>query len=164
MSLLKACGPVALPLALVSLAVFTIAFERLSFWWRWWRPPARQRDGLRRELAAARDSATARLLLDRRQRSMAFGEPVLQAAVLLAPLLGLVGTVLGLMGVLRQLGPQLLLPPTNPLVGYADVLASTAVGLQLALVALALLLLNQGLRCWQRDLLELELRQREVAP
>lgn len=111
MSLLKACGPVAIPLALLSLAVFTIAFERVSFWWRWWRPPARQRDSLRRELAGTVNLLAARLLLERRQRSMAFGEPVLQAAVLLAPLLGLVGTVLGLMGVLRELGPQLLLPP-----------------------------------------------------
>ncbi|MCP9792787.1 MotA/TolQ/ExbB proton channel family protein [Vulcanococcus limneticus Candia 3F8] len=164
MSLLKACGPVAIPLALLSLAVFTIAFERVSFWWRWWRPPARQRDSLRRELAGTVNLLAARLLLERRQRSMAFGEPVLQAAVLLAPLLGLVGTVLGLMGVLRELGPQLLLPPANPLVGYADVLASTVVGLELALAALALLLLNQGLRRWQRDLLDLELRQREVIP
>jgi hypothetical protein len=43
----------------------------------------------------------------------------------------------------------LLLPPTAPLVGYADVLISTLVGLQLTVLATALLLLNQGLRRWQ---------------
>ena len=80
---------------------------------------------------------------------MAWGEPLLQAAVVLAPLLGLIGTTAGLMAVLRQLGPQLLLPANAPLAGYGDVLLPTLLGLQLTFVALALLLLNQGLRQWQ---------------
>lgn len=42
-SLWTACGPEALPLLLLSLAVFTVAFVRGSFWWRWWHPPGAQR-------------------------------------------------------------------------------------------------------------------------
>jgi hypothetical protein len=48
---------------------------------------------------------------------MAWGEPLLQAAVVLAPLLGLIGTTAGLMAVLKQLGSQLLLPPRRSLSG-----------------------------------------------
>ncbi|MFM7549034.1 MAG: MotA/TolQ/ExbB proton channel family protein [Cyanobacteriota bacterium] len=139
----KACGPVALPLLLLSVAVFTVAFDRFAFWWRWWRRPA----------VADVDVDLARL-----QRQMASGEPVLQAAVGLAPLFGLLGTVSGLMGVLRALGPQLLLPAQAPLAGYADVLLSTLIGLQITAVAASVLVLNQGLRRWQLQRLRLALR------
>lgn len=139
----KACGPVALPLLLLSVAVFTVAFDRFAFWWRWWR----------RAAGADADADLARL-----QRQMASGEPVLQAAVGLAPLFGLLGTVSGLMGVLRALGPQLLLPAQAPLAGYADVLLSTLIGLQITAVAASVLVLNQGLRRWQLQRLRLALR------
>jgi len=43
----------------------------------------------------------------------------------------------------------LLLPAQAPLAGYADVLLSTLVGLQITVVAATLLLLNSGLRRWQ---------------
>jgi biopolymer transport protein ExbB len=46
----------------------------------------------------------------------------------------------------------LLLPANAPLAGYGDVLLPTLLGLQLTFVALALLLLNQGLRQWQLGL------------
>jgi biopolymer transport protein ExbB len=131
LSLWKACGPVALPLLLLSVAVFTVAFDRVAYWWRWWR---RGRRACRHQVP------------EQAQAEMAWGEPLLQAAVLLAPLLGLIGTTAGLMAVLRQLGPQLLLPPSAPLAGYAEVLLPTLLGLQLTLVALVLLLLNQALR------------------
>lgn len=139
----KACGPVALPLLLLSVAVFTVAFDRFAFWWRWWR----------RAAGADADADLARL-----QRQMASGEPVLQAAVGLAPLFGLLGTVSGLMGVLRALGPQLLLPAQAPLAGYADVLLSTLIGLQITAVAASVLVLNQGLRRWQLQRLRLGMR------
>lgn len=144
-----ACGPVALPLLLVSVAVFTVGFDRLAFWWRWWRRGRRPWRELRGALAAAPSVEVRSQLLEDCEEQMAWGEAVLQAAVLLAPLLGLVGTTAGLMAVLKQLGPQLLLPPTAPLAGYGDVLLPTLLGLQLTVVAMALLLLNQGLRRWQ---------------
>ena len=141
-----ACGPVALPLLLVSVAVFTVGFDRLAFWWRWWRRGRRPWRELCGALAAAPSVEVRSQLLVDCEEQMAWGEAVLQAAVLLAPLLGLVGTTAGLMAVLKQLGPQLLLPPTAPLAGYGDVLLPTLLGLQLTVVAMALLLLNQGLR------------------
>ena len=101
----KACGPVALPLLLLSVALFTVGFDRVAFWWRWWRQGRRPWRAL--------------------------------------------GTTAGLMAVLRQLGPQLLLPPAAPLAAYGEVLLPTLLGLQLTLVAMALQLLNQGLRRWQ---------------
>ncbi len=149
LSIWTACGPVALPLLLVSISVFAVGIDRVAFWWRWWRPAAQGRRQAGQQLKAMESRESQQLDLERLASRMASGEPMLQAALLLAPLLGLLGTVNGLMQVLRTLGPQLLLPPTAPLVGYADVLISTLVGLQLTVLATALLLLNQGLRRWQ---------------
>jgi len=149
LSIWTACGPVALPLLLVSISVFAVGIDRVVFWWRWWRPAAQGRRQAGQQLKAMESRESQQLDLERLASRMASGEPMLQAALLLAPLLGLLGTVNGLMQVLRTLGPQLLLPPTAPLVGYADVLISTLVGLQLTVLATALLLLNQGLRRWQ---------------
>jgi biopolymer transport protein ExbB len=145
----KACGPVALPLLLLSVAVFTVGFDRVAFWWRWWRRGRRPWRALCGALAAAPSVEVRAQLLEDGEEQMAWGEPLLQAAAVLAPLLGLIGTTAGLMAVLRQLGPQLLLPPAAPLAGYGEVLLPTLLGLQLTLVAMALQLLNQGLRRWQ---------------
>jgi biopolymer transport protein ExbB len=153
LSLWKACGPVALPLLLLSLAVLTVGFERCGFWWRWWRRERRPATEPKPQLETCPSAQARAHLLSRQQRAMAWGEPLLQAAQILAPMLGLVGTTAGLMAVLRSLGSQLLLPPSAPLAGYADVLLPTLIGLQLALLATALLLLNQGLRRWQLGLL-----------
>jgi biopolymer transport protein ExbB len=90
---------------------------------------------------------------------MAFGEAVLQAAAVLAPLLGLIGTVLGLMAVLAALGPGLTLPPGAPLAGYGKVLLATALGLIVSLVATAGLLANQAARGWQIEELRRQLRR-----
>jgi hypothetical protein len=153
LSLWKACGPAALPLLLLSLAVFTVGFERCGFWWRWWCRERLPWAELKRQLEACPSAQGRAALLSRQQRAMAWGEPLLQATQILAPMLGLVGTTAGLMAVLRGLGSQLLLPPSAPLAGYADVLLPTLISLQLALLATGLLLLNQGLRRWQLGLL-----------
>ena len=155
-SLLSACGPVALPLLLLCLAVLTVGFERLHFWWCWWGRGRKPWRALQEQLQQCSDPEHRGLLLRRQDAAMAWGEPILQAGVVLAPLLGLVGTTAGLMAVLRQLGPQLLLQPSSPLSGYAAVLVPTLTGLQLALLATLLLLLNQGLRRWQLQQLELQ--------
>jgi biopolymer transport protein ExbB/TolQ len=153
LSLWKACGPVALPLLLLSLAVLTVGFERCAFWWRWWWRDRQPWTELNQQLDACPSDQARIVLLSRQQRAMAWGEPLLQATQILAPMLGLVGTTAGLMAVLRSLGSQLLLPPSAPLAGYADVLLPTLISLQLALLATGLLLLNQGLRRWQLGLL-----------
>ena len=134
------------PLLLLSIAVLTVVFERSRWWFGWWRGrTARRRRRWhwhRQPQALARQLAT----WDWQMRS---GEPLLQAATVLAPLLGLTGTVLALRGVLASLGPDLTLPPAASLQGYGQVLLSTLVGLLVSLLASAALLLNQGLRRWQ---------------
>ena len=92
--------------------------------------------------------------------AMGWGEPLLEAAGLLAPLLGLIGTVLGLIELLGRLGPQLLLPAGTPLQAYGQVLTSTALGLIVAFLATALLLSTRGLRQWQLAKLDRQRRQR----
>ena len=59
----KACGPVALPLLLLSVAVFTVAFDRLAYWWRWWRRGRRPWRALCAAFAAASASVSTGSLL-----------------------------------------------------------------------------------------------------
>jgi biopolymer transport protein ExbB len=80
---------------------------------------------------------------------MGFGEPLLEAAALLGPLLGLIGTVLALMRLLSRLGPGLLLPAGEPLAGYGEVLGDTALGLIVGLLASVTLQANRALRLGQ---------------
>ncbi len=138
-------GPVALLLLLLSIAVVTVALDRGRYWWQWWRTRASRRQQWERLLAEQGAPAAGRKLEDW-DLEMRFGEPLLQAAVVLAPLLGLVGTVLGLMQVLASLGPQLLLPAGANLAGFGQVLLSTAIGLIVSLIASTSLVANQWLR------------------
>jgi biopolymer transport protein ExbB len=138
-------GPVALLLLLLSIAVVTVALDRGRYWWQWWRTRASRRQQWERLLAEQGAPAAGRKLEDW-DLEMRFGEPLLQAAVMLAPLLGLVGTVLGLMQVLASLGPQLLLPAGANLAGFGQVLLSTAIGLIVSLIASTSLVANQWLR------------------
>lgn len=149
--------PVAVLLLLLSVAVLTVVIDRGRWWVQWWR--GRQTRTARWNERERLDQRQAEERLEDWDLAMRFGEPVLQASALLAPLLGLIGTVLGLMEVLSALGPQLLLPAGTPLQGYAKVLLSTAQGLILALVASASLALNQGLRRWQLGRLRRSLRR-----
>jgi biopolymer transport protein ExbB len=148
---------VGLLLLLASIAVLTVVFDRGRFWWQWWRRRA-GRSRQWRELLLAGDSGGEEQVEDW-EREMAFGEAVLQAAAVLAPLLGLIGTVLGLMAVLAALGPGLTLPPGAPLAGYGKVLLATALGLIVSLVATAGLLANQAARGWQIEELQRQLRR-----
>ena len=145
-------GPIAPLLLLLSIAVLTVLIDRCRFWTQWWRGRLPRAEAWSAQLRA--DPARAPWQLEDWNREMAFGEPLLQASILLGPLLGLIGTVLGLMDVLAQLGPQLVLPANANLQGYGKVLLATALGLILALVASAGLYLNQGLRHWQLERLE----------
>jgi len=138
-------GPVALLLLLLSIAVVTVAIDRGRYWWTWWRRRSSRRQQWERLLAEHGGAAAGRMLEDW-DLEMRFGEPLLQAAAVLAPLLGLVGTVVGLMQVLASLGPQLLLPPGANLAGYGQVLLSTALGLIVSLLATTSLYANQWLR------------------
>jgi biopolymer transport protein ExbB len=134
------------PLLLLSIAVLTVSFERARWWLRWWRARLQRR---RRWPQLRRQNGALTRQLDNWAWEMRFGEPLLQAAAVLAPLLGLCGTVLALMQVLAGLGSDLTLPAGASLRGYGQVLLSTLVGLLVSLIASASLFANQGLRRWQ---------------
>ncbi|MCX5948631.1 MAG: MotA/TolQ/ExbB proton channel family protein [Cyanobacteria bacterium] len=148
-------GPIGVLLLLVSIAVLTVCFDRGRFWLQWWRRHQARHQQWRRLLEAG--PTQARHQLEDWDLAIGSGEPLLQAAGLIAPLLGLIGTVLGLMRVLASLGPQLVLPAGASLQGYGQVLLSTALGLIISLVATTGLCLNQGLRHWQIARLERQL-------
>ncbi len=150
-------GPIGVLLLLVSIAVLTVCFDRCRWWLQWFRRRSLRRQQWRLQLETA--PTEARHQLEDWDREIRFGEPLLQAAIVIAPLLGLIGTVIGLMQVLSSLGSQLLLPAGTSLQGYGEVLISTALGLIVSLVATTTLSLNQGLRHWQIGELERRLRR-----
>lgn len=156
---LRAGGPVMVPLLLLSIVVLAIGVERLRYWQRWGLSSTRQERLLIDSLAATPAGASRQqresIELAQLELGMAQGEPVLEAATMIGPLLGLIGTVSGLMRVLAALGPDLTLPSGASVVGYSQVLVSTWLGLVVALIAAVLLRTNQGLRQWQRSRLEL---------
>jgi biopolymer transport protein ExbB len=151
---------IAFLLLVLSIAVVTVSFDRLRYWVQWWRQRRLRPSRLDQAIASGPEAIETQLLDWESQ--MAFGEPLLQAAGVLGPLLGLTGTVIGLMRVLSSLGPQLLLPPDANLSRYGQVLLSTALGLIISLIATASLLANQGLRQWQLDDLRRHLRLRAL--
>ncbi|MCP9888253.1 MotA/TolQ/ExbB proton channel family protein [Cyanobium sp. ATX 6A2] len=152
-------GPVAVPLILLSIAVLTVGFDRWRYWVLWWR----RRESRRLLCTHLAEGGTAALerQFDDWDREMRYGEPLLHAASVIGPLLGLVGTVIGLMRVLASLGPQLLVPAGASLRSYGMVLTSTALGLTVAVIATTCLFANQALRQWQLDRLH-RWRQRRL--
>ena len=84
------------------------------------------------------------LRLRRLNRRFSRWEPSLDLAMVLAPLLGLLSTVLGLMQLLQVLGPDLVLPRSDGLPSrYGQMLVGTALGLVIAAVALVVQRLNR---------------------
>jgi biopolymer transport protein ExbB len=126
-------GPISLLLLLLSIAVVTVSFDRFRYWLQWWRQRRLRQNRWEQAVTDGPDAIETQLLEWNSQ--MAFGEPLLQAAGVLGPLLGLIGTVIGLMRVLASLGPQLVLPAGANLNNYGQVLLSTALGLIISLIA-----------------------------
>jgi biopolymer transport protein ExbB len=151
-------GPISLLLLLLSIAVVTVSFDRARYWLQRWRQRRLRQNRWEQTAAAGPDAIESQLLEWNSQ--MAFGEPLLQAAGVIGPLLGLIGTVIGLMRVLASLGPQLVLPADANLTNYGQVLLSTALGLIISLIATSSLFANQGIRHWQMEVLRRRLRPR----
>jgi biopolymer transport protein ExbB len=143
-------------LILLSIAVLTISFERVRFWILWWK----RRRALRLQWSELlpQGERIALAWMDDQDLDMRFGQSFLEAAIVIAPLLGLIGTVIGLSQLLASMGPQLLLPESGSLNGFGDILLSTAMGLVVSLVATVIWHLNNGLRQWQLALWHRDLR------
>ena len=152
-------GLSGLLLLITSVAVLTLVIDRCRFWMRWWQRRANRETSWQERIEGRSNPNRLEEQLEDWERSMAFGEPFFEAGALLAPLLGLIGTVTALMGVLAQLGPRLELPPGGNLADYGQVLLSTAGGLVVSLLASAALLANRGVRAWQLDELRRQLRR-----
>ncbi len=155
-------GPAGLSLILLSIAVLTVTLERIRFWVIWWRRrPSLQRQW--QEIVHQGERQALDWLADREQE-MRFAQSFLEAAMVIAPLLGLIGTVLGLSRLLTAMGPQLLLPPGSGLSGFGDILLNTAMGLLVSLVATVTWHINSGLRQRQLSFWQRELRRASLPP
>lgn len=155
-------GPVGWLLILLSISVLTVTFERLRFWWTWWKRRSIHQQQWRETLRLGGDHPL--LWLEDRDLEMRFAEPLLEAAIVIAPLLGLIGTVLGLSRLLAAMGPQLILPSGSNLSGFSEVLMSTAMGLLISLLATVTLHVNNGLRHWRLSVWRRDLRRQFLAP
>jgi len=191
-------GPVMLPMLILSISVVTIGVDRFSFWRKIGTASAPRWRRLEEELAGGKPlspvslgSPVASLLqrlgnadgeanrqlvlqltLQQERQRMARGERVLEASAALGPLLGLLGTVTGLMRTFTSLGHQGDIANAASLAaaGIAEVLVATAMGILLALLAMVVLRVNAAYRTSQLALLErvalaYELNQsRQVGP
>ena len=156
-------GPVMIPLLGCSIVALAVVIERLGFWWRQGdgRPAERalalaERGKLDEALEVARGApgATARVLaagLAERQvppaaamEAAAQAEmgrlrsylPVLDTIITLSPLLGLLGTVTGMIAAFGILSTSGVNQPTAITGGVAEALVATAAGLAIAIVTL----------------------------
>jgi len=154
-------GPTGVLLLLLSIGVTTITIDRCRYWLLWWRHRSEARGRWERLLREG-DPAQGQLIIDDLDSEMRVGESLLQAAAVIGPLLGLIGTVLGLMQVLASLGPQLVLPAGANLNGYGRILISTALGLIISLIATLALHANLSLREWQLERLRRLQRRRSL--
>ncbi|CAB3767154.1 MotA/TolQ/ExbB proton channel family protein [Paraburkholderia solisilvae] len=156
----RVAGWIVYPLTLLALIALFIILDRLYVFWRFAQVPGIASYGgdvsallatlppqhaLRRLLTPLvgqfakpvwwieeRASAVA---LDV-QRDMSRGLWVLETIVTAAPLVGLLGTIVGMMHAFRLIGGNGLVNPTGVTGGVAQALVATALGLVIALVAL----------------------------
>lgn len=155
-------GPAGWLLILLSISVLTVTFERIRFWTLWWR----RRSSLRHQWAdLLRLGGQGPLVwMEDRDLEMGFAQGFLEAATVIGPLIGLIGTVLGLSHLLITMGPQLLLPAGGTLSGFGEALLSTAMGLAVSLLATVTLHINNALRQRQLAIWRRDLHQRDLSP
>jgi biopolymer transport protein ExbB len=148
---LKLGGWVVYPLSLLAICALAITFDRAYVWWRYTRMP---RDGvagtlpgghvLRRVVVLFENGGTPIWRIETQvetaasqiEREMSRGLWLLETIVTAAPLLGLLGTIVGMMHSFRLIGGDGLVSPSGVSGGVAQALVATAIGLVIALVAL----------------------------
>jgi len=183
-------GPVMIPLVLCSVVALAVVIERLGFWWRHGDVgPAERALELDEALEIARRSgtATARViaagLAERQAPPAAAMEaaaqtemgrlrsylPVLDTIITLSPLLGLLGTVTGMIAAFGILSTSGMNQPNAITGGVAEALIATAAGLAIAIATLVpynyfLSRAEQALDAMERlaSRLDLALREQQV--
>ena len=189
-------GPVMIPLVVCSVVALAVVIERLGFWWRHGDvgPAERalelaERGKLDEALEIARRSgtATARViaagLAERQAPPAAAMEaaaqtemgrlrsylPVLDTIITLSPLLGLLGTVTGMIAAFGILSTSGMNQPNAITGGVAEALIATAAGLAIAIATLVpynyfLSRAEQALDAMERlaSRLDLALREQQV--
>jgi len=162
-SLLAKGGPVMIPLALCSVLSLAVIFERAWFWWRargagiaeqvlQLAAAGKWDDAI--ELARASQAPEVRVLaagLERRESNpvlameaaardeivrMRRSLPILDTIVTLSPLLGLLGTVTGMIAAFGVISASGLNQPHAITGGVAEALIATAAGLAIAIATL----------------------------
>lgn len=156
---LRVAGWIVYPLSALALAALVVVIDRAYVFWRFGsiplQPDARgieaaigalpARHAARRLMQPLRDQADkpswwieerAGAVAVQIQRDMSRGLWVLETIVTAAPLLGLLGTILGMMQAFQLLGEKGLVSPSGVTGGVAQALVATAIGLVIALVAL----------------------------
>ncbi|MDQ7979389.1 MotA/TolQ/ExbB proton channel family protein [Paraburkholderia sp. SARCC-3016] len=156
----RVAGWIIYPLTLLALVALFIILDRLYVFWRFARVPdiasyggdisaliatLAPQHALRRLLTPLVGEFTkpawwleeraSALALDV-QRDISRGLWVLETIVTAAPLVGLLGTIVGMMHAFRLIGGNELVNPTGVTGGVAQALVATALGLVIALVAL----------------------------
>jgi len=156
-------GPVMIPLVICSVVALAVVIERLGFWWRQGDgAPAEhalelaERGKLDEALEVARRSPTATArglaagLAERQAPPTAAMEaaaqtemsrlrsylPVLDTIITLSPLLGLLGTVTGMIAAFGILSTSGMNQPNAITGGVAEALIATAAGLAIAIATL----------------------------
>lgn len=132
-------GPIMWPLLAISLFATTIIVERLIFWVREQRSAAR--DVLQAAIAAHPNSGGLReevleIAVSQSQRRLERGMVWLDTVVTAAPLLGILGTVLGIIESFELLSERSGADPLAVSGGVAEALITTATGLTIALVVI----------------------------
>jgi biopolymer transport protein ExbB len=157
-------GWVVYPLSVLAVAALAITFDRTYVFWRYAQLPAAMKAALKTGATASKMDVQAlpsahvfvriaRPLRDARaplwhieanveaaasavEREMNRGLWLLETIVTAAPLLGLLGTIVGMMRSFQLIGGDGLVNPAAVSGGVAQALVATAIGLVIALVAL----------------------------
>ncbi len=124
-------GPVMWPLLLLSLLAATLVIERLLFWAREKRQSALAVLEARR--AEQDGEADLELILDAEQQRLERGMATLDTIIAAAPMLGILGTVLGVIGAFESLAARSTPDPMAVTGGISQALITTASGLVIAL-------------------------------
>ncbi|TDY22521.1 biopolymer transport protein ExbB [Paraburkholderia sp. BL6665CI2N2] len=148
---LRLGGWVIYPLSLLAIVALAITFDRAYVCWRYARMP---HNGAAHSLPGEHVLRRVDVLFDHDstpvwriegqiekaasqiERDMSRGLWLLETIVTAAPLLGLLGTIVGMMHSFRLIGGDGVVSPSGVSGGVAQALVATAIGLVIALVAL----------------------------